>query len=348
LANIFLPSPTPLKLGWEIKIICNKSTSEELHIIGEHYGGYVENIDIAIVGAGPAGLSAAIYAARGGLKTVVFEKGIVGGQLILTPDIENYPGFEESMSGYELMDKMRLQAVRFGAEFEEKNVESLDIRDNEKIVITETYRYITKAVIIATGCSPKKLGVKGEEELTGRGVSYCAVCDGALYRDKEIAVIGGGDSAVEEAVFLTKFASKVYLIHRRDQLRAVQSIQEKARRNPKIEMLLDTEAVKINGDTQVRSISLFNKKLSERRELEIAGIFMYVGIIPNNDLLMPLKDKISFDDQGFVITDNDMQTNIPGLYIVGDLRSKTLRQVVTATADGAIAAFVAEKWMSTI
>jgi thioredoxin reductase (NADPH) len=308
----------------------------------------MKNVDIAIIGAGPAGLSAAIYAARGGQKTVCFERALVGGQIILTAEIENYPGFEDVQSGFELIEKMRLQAVRFGSEFIESNI--IEIKNvksggekSEFILTTDEDTYIAKAVIIATGASPRKLEVAGETKFTGRGVSYCATCDGALYRNRVVAVVGGGDSAVEEAIFLTKFASKVYLIHRRDQLRAVHAVQQKAFKNEKIEFILDTVINEINGENQVKSLSLLNKKTNTSSELVIDGVFIYVGIIPNNELF---KDMVTLDESGFIITDDLMQTEISGLYAAGDIRKKTLRQVVTATADGAIAAFEAEKYIN--
>jgi thioredoxin reductase (NADPH) len=299
-------------------------------------------IDLAIIGAGPAGLSAAIYGARGGLTTVLFEKGLIGGQIVLTTEIENYPGFEDIMSGFELMEKMRLQAVKFGTEIKEENVEEIRVNGLFKIIKTDENTYQAKTLIYAAGASPRKLDVPGEEQFTGRGVSYCATCDGALYRNKTVAVIGGGDSAIEEAMFLTKFASKVYIIHRRDELRAVHAVQQRAFKNEKLEFILDTIVETINGDTQIRSLSLLNKKTNEKRVLDIDGIFIYVGIIPNSELIKPW---VELDTAGFAITDDDMQTKVPGLYVVGDVRQKTLRQVVTATSDGAIAGFNAEKWI---
>ena len=302
----------------------------------------MKEIDLAIVGAGPAGLSAAIYGARGGLSTIVFERALIGGQIVLTSEIENYPGFEEIMSGFELMDKMKQQAERFGAEILEENVEGISIEGSKKLIKTDETTYHAKAIIYAGGASPRKLDVDGEEQFTGRGVSYCATCDGALYRNKTVAVIGGGDSAIEEAMFLTKFATKVYVIHRRDELRAVHAVQQRAFKNDKLEFILDTVIEKINGDTQIRSLALLNKKTNQQRVLNIDGVFIYVGIIPNSELVNGL---VELDNSGFVITDDDMQTKVPGLYVVGDVRKKTLRQVVTATSDGAIAGFNAEKWI---
>ena len=299
-------------------------------------------IDLAIIGAGPAGLSAAIYGARGGLTTILFERGLIGGQIVLTTEIENYPGFEDIMSGFELMEKMRLQAVKFGTEIKEENVEEIRVDNSLKIIKTDENTYQAKTLIYAAGASPRKLDVPGEEQFTGRGVSYCATCDGALYRNKVVAVIGGGDSAIEEAMFLTKFASKVYVIHRRDELRAVHAVQQRAFKNEKLEFILDTVVEQINGDSQIRSLSLLNKKTNEKRVLDIDGIFIYVGIIPNSEMIGSF---VELDNAGFVVTDDDMQTKIPGFYVVGDVRQKTLRQVVTATSDGAIAGFNAEKWI---
>ena len=302
----------------------------------------MENIDLAIIGAGPAGLSAAIYGARGGLNTIVFEKAIIGGQITVTAEIENYPGFEETMSGFDFIDKIRLQALKFDTIFKNETVEEIRIEGQDKIIKTDEASYKAKTVIYATGAYPRKLDVPGECKFTGRGVSYCATCDGALYRNKTVAVIGGGDSAIEEAVFLTKFATKVYVIHRRDQLRAVHTIQQKAFKNDKIEFIYDTVVNQIVGDTQVRSLSLLNKKTNQESSLNIDGVFIYVGILPENNLIKHILD---LDEAGFVLTDDNMQTKIPGFYAAGDIRQKTLRQVVTATSDGAIAAFLAEKWI---
>lgn len=300
------------------------------------------NYDVAIIGAGPAGISAAIYAARGGLKTVVFEKGLVGGQIVLTTEVENYPGFEETLSGFDIIDKMKKQADKFGVDFREEEVTELQLEGFGKSVKTAKTEYPVKAVILATGAQSQKLNVPGEEKYTGRGVSYCATCDGALYRDKVVAMIGGGDSAVEEAMFLTKFAKKVYLIHRRDQLRAVKIIQDRAFKNEKMEFVWDTIVQEIQGGDFVEKLVVYNKKTKETSELKVDGVFIYIGVIPNNELF---KDKIKLDERGFVLTDETMQTNIEGVYAAGDVVHKVLRQVVTAAADGAIAAFSAEKWI---
>ncbi|HPY96432.1 MAG TPA: thioredoxin-disulfide reductase [Candidatus Cloacimonadota bacterium] len=302
----------------------------------------MERYDIAIIGAGPAGLSAAIYAARGGLKTIVFEKGLIGGQIIVTADVENYPGFNENLSGFEIMEKMRLQALKFDAVIKEEQVKGIGFEGLCKIIETDDNQYRVKSIILATGAHPRKLNVPGEDRFIGRGVSYCATCDGALYRNKIVAVNGGGDSAVEEALFLTRFAEKVYIIHRRDALRAVHAIQQRAFNNPKIKIIWDTVIHEVNGKDQVESLTLFNKKTETISALQVDGLFVYIGIIPNNHLF---ESRIELDTQGFIVTNEYMETNIPGVYAAGDIRQKLLRQVVTATSDGAIAAFAAEKWI---
>lgn len=299
--------------------------------------------DTAIIGGGPAGLGAAIYTARGNLKTLVFEKALVGGQIVLTSEVENYPGFEESVSGFEIVDKMKKQAERFGTEFVEEQVKDIKTDGKRKIIKTEENEFDAKTVILATGAKPRKLNVKGEKKLTGRGVSYCATCDGALYRDKIVAVVGGGDAAVEEALFLTKFAKKVYIIHRRDKLRAVKIAQERAFANDKIEVIWDSVIKEIKGDNAVKSVQLYNKKKQEDFELEIDGIFIYIGIIPNNKLAKQLGIKLS--PSGFIEVDGNMQTNKPGIYAAGDILEKGLKQVVTAASDGATAAVAADKWI---
>lgn len=298
--------------------------------------------DIIIIGAGPAGLSAAIYGARGGLKTAIFEKGMVGGQINVTDEVENYPGFEEPLSGFDLTDKMRKQAERFGAAFIDEEIIAIGMEGLCKVIETSENKYRAKSLIICTGAHPRRLNVPGEERLTGRGVSYCATCDGALYRDKVVAVVGGGDSAIEEGIFLTRFAKKVYVIHRRDQLRAQKIIQERAFRNPKMEFIWDTVIQEIHGEKKVEKLELVNRKTQQISMLPVDGIFIYVGILPNNELL---ESRIELDSAGFVLTDQNMHTNVPGIYAAGDIRHTVLRQVVTATSDGAIAAWSAEKWI---
>jgi thioredoxin reductase (NADPH) len=298
--------------------------------------------DILVIGAGPAGLTAAIYGARGGFKTAIFEKALVGGQITVTEHVENYPGFEEVLSGYELGDKMRQQAVKFGAEFIDEEVTAIALDGLCKIVETTEHTYRAKTVIFAAGAHPRKLNIPGEEKFTGRGVSYCATCDGALYRGKTVAVIGGGDSAVEESLFLTKFCEKVYIIHRREELRAQHIIQVRAKEHPKIEFVLSTVPLEIVGDTKVTGVELYNKIKEQNVHLDVDGVFVYVGILPNTSLV---ENRLEFDKEGFIKTEEDMSTNVPGIFVAGDIRSKMLRQVVTACSDGAIAAFAAEKWI---
>jgi thioredoxin reductase (NADPH) len=298
--------------------------------------------DVIIIGAGPAGLSAAIYSARGGLKTAVFERAFIGGQITVTDEVENYPGFEEPLSGFDLTERMRAQAARFGTEFFDEEIIALGLEGLCKIIETSKNKFRAKAVIICTGAHPRRLNVPGEEHYTGRGVSYCATCDGALYRDRTVAVVGGGDSAIEEGLFLTRFAKKVVVIHRRDQLRAQQIIQQRAFRNPKMEFVWDSVVQEIQGETKVERLEVFNRKTNEISYIPVDGIFIYVGILPNNELL---ESRIELDSSGFVLTDEFMHTNVPGIFAAGDIRHTVLRQVVTATSDGAVAAWSAEKWI---
>ncbi|HPF08696.1 MAG: thioredoxin-disulfide reductase [Candidatus Cloacimonetes bacterium] len=298
--------------------------------------------DVIIIGAGPAGLSAAIYSARGGLKTAIFEKALVGGQINVTDEVENYPGFEEPLSGFELTNKMRLQAERFGTFFIDEEITALGMEGLCKVIETSEGKYRAKSVIICTGAHPRRLNVPGEERFTGRGVSYCATCDGALYRDKVVAVIGGGDSAIEEGIFLSRFARKVIVIHRRDELRAQKIIQERAFKNPKMEFVWNSVVQEIHGEQKVEKLEVVNRNTKELSMIPVDGVFIYVGILPNNELL---ESRIELDSAGFVLTDEYMHTNVPGIYAAGDIRHTVLRQVVTATSDGAVAAWSAEKWI---
>ncbi|MDD3144406.1 MAG: thioredoxin-disulfide reductase [Candidatus Cloacimonetes bacterium] len=300
------------------------------------------NYDVLIIGGGPAGLSAAIYAARGGLKTGLFEQGIIGGQINVTDEVENYPGFPEPLSGFDLTDKMRQQAERFQTRFIDEELTAIGLEGLCKIIETRENSYRAKALIVCTGAHPRLLNVPGEERFTGRGVSYCATCDGALYRDKVVAVVGGGDSAIEEGLFLTRFAKKVIVIHRRDELRAQKIIQERAFNNPKMEFIWDTVVQEIHGDGKIEKLELVNRKTNAISFVPVDGIFIYVGILPNCELF---ESRLKLDGGGFVITDDHMHTNVPGIYAAGDIRSTVLRQVVTATSDGAVAAWSAEKWI---
>jgi thioredoxin reductase (NADPH) len=298
--------------------------------------------DLIIIGAAPAGLTAGLYAARARLKTVLLERLSPGGQIITTDMVENYPGFPDGISGFELADRMRRQAERFGLEILIQDVRQLILSREKKVVITDSSQYEAKAVILACGATPRKIGIEGEESLTGKGVSYCATCDGPFFRDQEVAVIGGGDTAVEEALFLTKFVSKVHLIHRRDELRATKLLRERAIKSEKINLIWDTIPTRIKGNTVVEGIDLKNVKTGGESHIPVEGVFVFIGYSPNNELF---NGQLELDEQGFVLTNDDMETSIPGVFAAGDIRSKLLRQVVTAVGEGATAAFAAERYI---
>lgn len=298
--------------------------------------------DLAIVGGGPAGLAAGIYAARAALKTVLFERGMPGGLAASTEIIENYPGFSSGIGGPELVQNMEAQARRFGLELVYAGVEEITKKDGYFYLNTEDGEFKTGAVIAATGAKPRFLEIKGEKEFHGRGVSYCATCDGAFFRGKRVAVVGGGDAAVEEAIFLTKFAEKVSIIHRRGDLRAAKYLQQKARQNDKIEFVLHSVPVEIRGEEAVEGISLKDVRTGRVTDLAVDGVFIYVGHSPSTELVKGLAD---LDEKGYIITDEEMRTRTAGLFAAGDVRKKLLRQVVTAVADGAIAAASAEKYL---
>lgn len=290
--------------------------------------------DVIVIGAGPGGLTAGLYASRADLSVLILDRGIYGGQMNNTAEVENYPGFK-SILGPDLAEKMYQGAIRFGAEYAYGSVEKVEVNGDLKQVITESETYEAPVVIIATGSQYRKLGVEGEEKYTGRGVSYCAVCDGAFFKDQPLAVIGGGDSAVEEGVYLAKLASNVNIIHRRDQLRAQKVLQARAFTNDKVDFTWDTVVTKINGDGQkVTSVSTHNQKTGEDGELKVNGVFIYVGVIA---LTEPFKELGITDEQGWIKTDELMRTSLPGVYAIGDVRAKELRQITTAVGDGSIA-----------
>lgn len=304
-----------------------------------------KTFDIIILGGGPAGLSAAIYAARSAAKTAIIDISMLGGQPSNYLELENYPGFAK-IGGYDLMEKFEEHADMFGIQkFPMEEIQSVDLTSDIKTVTTLNGEFKAKSIIIATGAQSKKLGVEGEKEFVGRGVSYCAVCDGAFYKDKVVAVVGGGNAAVEEASYLTKFASKVYLIHRRDELRADKIVQERAFKNEKLEFIYDTIVNKINGENLVKSATIENVKTHEIKDLGIDGIFPYIGFEPNADLFT---GQIKQDKNGFIIVDEAMQTSVKGVYAIGDVRVTPLRQVITAAADGAIAAVYAGRYIETL
>ncbi len=301
--------------------------------------------DLIIIGAAPAGLTAGLYAARARIKTVLLEKLMPGGQLMTTDLVENYPGFPEGVSGFELVDRMKRQVEKFDLEVRSEEVKKLELSGDRKVVVTDKETLEAKAVILACGATPRKLDIEGESLLTGKGVSYCATCDGPFYRDLEVAVIGGGDTAVEEALFLTRFAAKVYLIHRRDELRATKLLQERAFAADKLMFMWDSIPEKITGTTEVEGVMLKNLKTGKSSLLPVNGVFVFIGYDANNELI---KDQLELDEYGFVITGNDMETSVSGVFAAGDIRSKMLRQVVTAVGDGATAAFAAEKYIEAV
>lgn len=303
-----------------------------------------KNYDVIIVGAGPAGMSAAVYASRAGLSTLMIEKGIPGGQMANTEDIENYPSYDNIL-GPDLSAKMFEHSQRFGAEYTYGDI--IDIEDNgdTKTLLTNNGKYIAKSIIIATGSVHRKLEVPGEDELTGRGVSYCAVCDGAFFRDKELVVIGGGDSAVEEGLYLTKFASKVTIIHRRDELRAQKILQERAFANEKIEFIWNQTVDSIDEiDGKVGELTLSSTIDGTKSKVSADGAFIYIGNVPMSE---PFESLGITNEEGYILTDHNMQTKVPGIYAAGDIREKKLRQIVTATSDGSIAAEAIQEYLAT-
>ncbi|MDK2856146.1 MAG: thioredoxin reductase [Bacillota bacterium] len=298
--------------------------------------------DVIIIGGGPAGLAAGLYAGRAKLKTLLLEQMLAGGQAATTDLIENYPGAPEGTTGSKLTERMEEQAKKFGVEFLMAQVTDVDLHGREKIVITSEGRYQGKTVIIATGATHRKLGCPGEEEFTGRGVSYCATCDGAFYEDLPVAVVGGGDSAITEALFLTKFASRVYVVHRRDALRATKVVQDKAFAEPKIEFVWNSVVEEIKGGEMVEALRLRNVKTGALQDLPVKGVFIYVGLVPNTGFL---KGQVQLDERGYIPVTANMETNVPGVFAAGDVTVKLLRQVVTAVGDGATAAVAAEKYI---
>jgi len=298
--------------------------------------------DVTIIGGGPAGLTAGIYAARAALKTLLIEKGMTGGLAASTEFIENYPGFDEGVGGPELMMQLDAQARRFGTELQSITAESIEAGDGYFTIHTDEEDITTKTIILATGAQPQKLNIPGEEEFHGRGVSYCATCDGAFFKDKEVAVIGGGDSALEEALYLTKFASKVHILHRRGELRATKILQQRALEHEKIVLHWHSTVERISGEATVNEIIVKDVRSGATTPLAVQGIFVYVGTRPVSELVAGL---INLNEQGYIITDENMHTSKPGIFAAGDIRQKTLRQVVTAVADGAIAAVEAEKYI---
>lgn len=305
--------------------------------------GEEKNYDIVIVGGGPGGLTAGLYSARAERKTIALEKGMPGGQIANTEDVEDYPGFEH-ISGAELAMKMAEHAKKFGLEIATDDVEEVYVDGNDRVArCASGTLYRAKAIILSTGGSPMKLGVPGEEEYTGKGVSYCAICDGAFFRNQVIAVVGGGDAAVEEGIFLTKFGSKVYIIHRRDQLRAQKIIQKRAFANEKVEIIWDSVVESINGsDKQVTNLSLKNVKTGDKSTVEVGAVFPFLGFRPNSNIT---REALRKDQGGYIITDHKMETSIKGIFACGDVRAQLVRQITNAVGDGTTAAVAAEKYI---
>lgn len=301
--------------------------------------------DTVILGGGPAGLAAGIYASRGAIKTAIVDANMMGGQPSNYLELENYPGYP-LIGGYDLMEKFEEHADKFGVnKFPMQEIESVDLLSTPKVIKTKEAEFKCKTVILAMGAQPMKLGVPGEKEFVGRGVSYCAVCDGAFYRDKVVTVVGGGNAAVEEAMYLTKFASKVYLVHRRDELRADKIVQERAFKNEKLEFIWNSVVKEIKGDDLVHTAVLENTKTGEIKNLETNGVFPYIGMRPNVELI---NGQVEQDKGGFIVTDSTMKTSVEGVYAIGDIRNTPLRQVITAASDGAIGAVYAVKYIETL
>jgi len=299
--------------------------------------------EVVIIGGGPAGLSAGIYTARARLNSLLVEKGVAGGRILDAEWVENYPGFPEGISGYDLTQLMYQQATKFGLETLTAEVTGIELKGEQKVVKTSEGDFVAKALIIASGSEWAKLGVPGEKEFTGRGVSYCAICDAAFFTDQTVALVGGGNAAITEALQLTKFASKVIVIHRRDELRATRIVQEKAFAEPKIEFLWNNIVEKIEGEDVVKRLRLRNVVTDEESTLDVSGVFVSIGFKPNTDYLRGI---LPLDAAGYIITNEKMETEIPGIFAAGDIRSNSIRQVIAAVGDGATAAIYAERFVT--
>ena len=299
--------------------------------------------EVIIIGSGPAGLTAGIYTARADLHPLIIAGLEYGGQLMSTTEVENFPGFPDGIMGPELMQNMMKQAERFGSEYIYDNATKVDFSENIKKVFVGEKEFQTKSVILALGSSPRKLNVPGEDKFYGRGVSVCATCDAAFYRDKVVAVVGGGDSAMEESNFLTKFASKVYVIHRRDQFRASKAMQKKVLENPKIEVLWNSEVKEILGDGLVNGVRIFNNKTNEESVVDINGLFLAIGHVPNTSIL---KGQVELDEAGYIVARDNTKTSVEGVFVAGDVQDYRYQQAITAAGFGAMAALDLEKWLA--
>jgi thioredoxin reductase (NADPH) len=305
-------------------------------------GGEIKIYDVIIIGGGPAGLTAGLYTSRSRLNTLLIEIGLLGGQMTTTELIENYPGFPQGITGEELSRLMEEQAKRFGMEVVSQEVVEVKQEGEKKVVKTDESTYLCETLIICTGTEYRKLGVPGEKEFAGKGVSYCATCDGAFFQDSQIFVVGGGDSALTEALYLTKFVKELTIIHRRDALRGTKIYQERVFANPKIKLLWNSVIQEIKGDSIVRSALIKNVKTGEVTEISIEGVFLFVGLSPRTQFL---KGLVNLDEAGYIVTDENGETSVKGIFAAGDCRKKLLRQVATAVGDGAMVAFAAEKYL---
>jgi thioredoxin reductase (NADPH) len=302
-----------------------------------------EQYDLIIIGGGAAGLTAGIYGVRSKLKTLLVEKlPLMGGQIVYSEKVENYPGFPEGISGVDLTALMETQAREFGLDIKTGEVIELKNDGDIKRVKCDGEEYICRAIIIATGASPNRLGIAGEERFIGKGISFCGTCDGFFFKDLDIIVVGGGDTAIDEALYLTRYAKKVYVVHRRNALRATKILQERALKNDKIEFIWDTVVDKIEGNPSVEKVVLKNVKTGATWEKSISGLFVFVGIKPNTSFVQEI---VTLDEQGFILTNETLETSVPGIFAAGDVRKKLLRQLSTAVGDGATAAFAVEKYL---
>ena len=298
---------------------------------------------LIIIGGGPAGLTAGLYASRAQLKTILLEAMIPSGQAYMTERIENYPGFPDGISGRELIERFAQQATKFGLEIQQfTKVDSVALQGDKKVVTAGEKKFSASALIIATGAQANKVGIPGEEEFTGKGVSYCATCDGAFFKEQDVAVVGGGDTALEDALYLSRLARKVFVIHRRDQLRAQKVLQDRAMNNPTIEIIWNTVPKEIKGEGSEKVFLLENVKDATERELAVSGVFIAVGQNPNTDCVHGV---VELDDKGYIITNHDCATSVPGIFAAGDVRQKGLRQISTAVGDGALAVTAVEKYL---
>lgn len=298
--------------------------------------------DMIIIGGGPAGYTAALYASRAGLDTLLIERMSVGGQMAVTDTIDNYPGFDDGVDGYMLGMKMQAGAERFGARTEYAEVTSVSLEGKIKKIFTTSGEFLAKTVVIATGANPKELGVDGEEALIGRGVHYCAHCDGRFYKDMTVMVVGGGNSAAEDALYLSRLAKKVYLVHRRDTLRATKIYHDPLLKAENVEIIWNSAISEFVTDGRLKRVVLENLKDKTKREVEVNGVFVSIGRTPATDLF---EDQLKLDKNGYIVSDETTKTNIDGVFVIGDVRTKALRQVVTAVADGAVAAHFAEEYL---